>query len=76
MTLISVLLLILVVQLTIFGVIGYIFWKKFGKHIVDMFKMVKNMSNLPFSNQKLPNLGDFKQQMSMFTDLMKKNHKK
>jgi len=76
MTFITILLLILVIQLTIFGVLGYIFWKKFGKHMVNMFKMVKNMDNLPFNNQKLPNLDNIKQQMSIFNDLMKKNYKK
>ena len=76
MTFTTILLLILVIQLTIFGVLGYIFWKKFGKHMVNMFKMVKNMNNLPFNNQKLPNLDNIKQQMSIFNDLMKKNYKK
>lgn len=76
MTLITILLSILVVQLTIFGVLGYIFWKKFGKHIVNMFKMIKNIGNLPLNNQKLPNLDNIRQQMSIFNDLMKKNYKK
>jgi signal transduction histidine kinase len=76
MTLVTILLLILVVQLTIFGVLGYVFWKKFGKNLVNMFKMVKNMNNSPFNGQKLPNLDNIKQQMSIFNDLMKKNYKK
>jgi hypothetical protein len=76
MTLVTILLLILVVQLTIFGVLGYVFWKKFGKNFVNMFKMVKNMNNSPFNSQKLPNLDNIKQQMSIFNDLIKKNYKK
>jgi len=76
MTLVTILLLILVVQLTIFGVLGYVFWKKFGKNFVNMFKIVKNMNNSPFNSQKLPNLDNIKQQMSIFNDLIKKNYKK
>jgi len=76
MTLVTILLLILVVQLTIFGVLGYVFWKKFGKNFVNMFKMVKNINNSPFNSQKLPNLDNIKQQMSIFNDLIKKNYKK
>lgn len=76
MSLTSILLLILIIQLTIFGVIGYVFWKKFGKNLLNTFKMVKNLNNSPFLGKKTLNSGIFEQQMKIFDDFMKKIHKK
>jgi hypothetical protein len=72
----SILLLILIIQLTIFGVIGYIFWKKFGKTLLNTFKMVKNLNNSPFLGKKTLNSDIFEQQMKIINKFFDKNHKK
>jgi hypothetical protein len=81
--LLTIVLIIFTLILGTMTLMMYLWWRKYGR---DLFKTIKNMGNMmnfgktdPFSanfGKKMPNIGDYKQQIKMLQDIMGKKPKK
>lgn len=69
---IIIVLSVLIVVLTTISLLFYLWWKKYGKKIFDMFI---NLNNTTKSVPKLPNLGDFEKELLKIQDILSKNGK-
>ena len=68
--------IVLIVFILVFGTMGVLFflwWRKYGKKI---FNMISNLQNMGSQTPKLPNMGDFQEQMKAFNEIMKKMGRK
>lgn len=69
---ITIVLSVFIVVLTTISLLFYLWWKKYGKKIFDMFMKLNNTTK---SVPKLPNLGDFEKELLKIQDILSKNGK-
>lgn len=69
---ITIVLSVFIVVLIAISVLFYIWWRKYGKKIFDMFM---NLNNTTKSVPKLPNLGDFEKELLKIQDILTKSGK-
>lgn len=76
MTGLTIVLTILVIQITIFGVVMYFLWKKWGK---KLFNMIDNFQNLAKNSEiqtKLPIKTYYQQELEKINKIVERYQKK
>jgi hypothetical protein len=72
----TIVLLILVIQITIFGVVMYFLWKKWGKKLFNMFDNIQNMSKDSQIQPKLPFKSYYQQELEKINKIVERYQKK
>lgn len=52
----------------------YLWWRKYGKKLFNMFENTTKLQNSGLKGQKLPDLNELKDQMKVFQQFFNKKH--